>query len=1269
MKNVTILLQRREQNPSVTTKTPGYALVATLSILFILAFIALGLLSLSSVTVRASSLEIAQMEARANARLALVLAIGELQSQLGPDQRISAPAAILDGSPDSPEIDGVAHPHWTGVWDSWTAGTDPTGNDEKSEHRTIAVSAPKGMAPTYEEDRADHFRAWLISTRDREQARSIDAARNPLKAVTAPRGESLAVRLLGEGALGEEAEEDEFVGAPLVDLSTHQGRTGRFAWWVADESTKARLLRDSFESDEEMTKADLIARGMSAGSTGHDAIEALEDVTEAEQLKRIFTRSTLDLVATSKSAVRRTFHDVTPFSYGVFSDVREGGLKEDLNALLERPIAMQDQRDRFMLYKIGRQGDRVPLQDLAAYYQLYRTQVDYRGQKSRNRLARDVLQINNPDFTPGNTFKREYTNLYRMPVPVKIQFLLSYIGKQRTKRPSRTDPNQDRFKIHIGITPAVTLWNPYNIPLVLNHGPDRSTQIRFFNLPLAIKWKKRGASGNYQSRRPTSLAWLTNRDRYGAGVFRQGNSDRHTGFELFVAGNKPIVFQPGEVRVFSLKQSSGAGLIEDTNQYREVREVEAGWDPNVWIELPRSDRNNDAKHIEQEGNRGGRNDDGIGGALTFNSDDSIAFSVSAADNVDLANGAALQFFFRQSSVVKNGEGGSDDNKWMRRHFQMISRMHPKGPNGREGRAAMQFQRELMSQGFPDQKSEIEFPPISGDEIARQTRPFLLVSLTAGCEISHLNTSSAGGRRFVSRPFLHSSPIHACPFVDRSDHDSFYHHGWNWWVQDVNSVLEATVQVDANNQNSFYGGGYSAEFGTTHCIQQEVPITPIHSIGALSHARLGGYSLANNALGPGAGETQVSYSATTATGAGGLFPHVVQAIGNSYAHPYLQPDETVGEWERHYSQTMGAKKVPMVDHSYLANKALWDDYFFSSIAPHLVELYPRTDRQSAQKLAEAVFLEEKPLPNSRIVTFGDTTRSTLKDYFGKRNADLTRAQEISSHLMVEGPFNINSTSVDAWRALFSSLRRKEVATLPLEDSLTPRVPIEATTPEGVPVAAVSLPNGEGFEGSSPDPVEEEQWHSWRELTDLEIEELATAMVKQVKLRGPFLSLSEFINRRLEGSDLDLSLKGALQAALDDHNVSINEGFRSPERTFSREELGRLNPKFPEALEGPIAYGSSAYVDQADILRSLGGQLTPRGDTFVIRTYGDSLDASGKVQARAWCEAVVQRTPNYLHQSQEGDPSHRKQAELKSEINRRFGRSFRLVQFRWLKAEDV
>ena len=185
---------------------------------------------------------------------------------------------------------------------------------------------------------------------------------------------------------------------------------------------------------------------------------------------------------------------------------------------------------------------------------------------------------------------------------------------------------------------------------------------------------------------------------------------------------------------------------------------------------------------------------------------------------------------------------------------------------------------------------------------------------------------------------------------------------------------------------------------------------------------------------------------------------------------------------------------------------------------------------------------------------------------------------------------------------------------------------------------------------------------------EIDELAAAMVEQVKKRGPFLSLSEFINRRLDGGNEELALKGALQAALDDDSVSINAAFRTAQRSFDiggRQRNSGMTTAFTGALKGPIAYGSTPYIDQADILRHMGSVLTPRGDTFVIRTYGDSLDAQGKVAARVWCEAIVQRTPDYVDGR---DDAHLKTSDV-SQTNKTFGRQFQIIRFRWLNANEV
>src|SRR5688572_1032323 len=94
----------------------GFALLICLSLMVLLMVLAVGLLGLSTVSLRTSNHESDMMTARANARLALMLAIGDLQKELGPDQRITAPSGMLaSGEKDAP---GLAHGRLTGVWNA-----------------------------------------------------------------------------------------------------------------------------------------------------------------------------------------------------------------------------------------------------------------------------------------------------------------------------------------------------------------------------------------------------------------------------------------------------------------------------------------------------------------------------------------------------------------------------------------------------------------------------------------------------------------------------------------------------------------------------------------------------------------------------------------------------------------------------------------------------------------------------------------------------------------------------------------------------------------------------------------------------------------------------------------------------------------------------------------------------------------------------------------------------------------------------------------------
>lgn len=98
-------------------------------------------------------------------------------------------------------------------------------------------------------------------------------------------------------------------------------------------------------------------------------------------------------------------------------------------------------------------------------------------------------------------------------------------------------------------------------------------------------------------------------------------------------------------------------------------------------------------------------------------------------------------------------------------------------------------------------------------------------------------------------------------------------------------------------------------------------------------------------------------------------------------------------------------------------------------------------------------------------------------------------------------------------------------------------------QSYPVSRFTLPNAAGAKTDefTSDQTEflRKRWEGARSLTAKEIEELANKIVLEVRQRGPFLSLGEFVNRRLESGGN--GLKGALQDAID--QTSINDSFKT------------------------------------------------------------------------------------------------------------------------------
>jgi hypothetical protein len=193
--------------------------------------------------------------------------------------------------------------------------------------------------------------------------------------------------------------------------------------------------------------------------------------------------------------------------------------------------------------------------------------------------------------------------------------------------------------------------------------------------------------------------------------------------------------------------------------------------------------------------------------------------------------------------------------------------------------------------------------------------------------------------------------------------------------------------------------------------------------------------------------------------------------------------------------------------------------------------------------------------------------------------------------------------------------------------------------------------------NPIGTENNRWQGFRSLTDAQVADLATKIVRQIKERGPFLSLGEFVNRRIAYSSL--GLKGAIQTAIDD--TAVNQA-----ALYDTFDTGGYPPDGKANISpNNTGVGIPGYLTQADVLQSIAPVMTVRSDTFTIRGYGETKDASGKVLARAWCEAVVQRIPEFVDAD---NPAHTAIASL-NPTNRLFGRRFSIVSFRYLVPSEV
>ena len=161
-------------HPQAKLRQPGrrgFALVVSLSLMVLLTILALGSLSLSATSLRSSHSQDAQAQAYANARIAVTLALGQLQKYAGDDRRVTADAAI------SPQ---AAQPQLAGVYASWSPNfvSQPDKAFSGTQYTSAKTTGFKGWLASCPEPAAALAKNWAETAPDSSWVKLFSARQN-----------------------------------------------------------------------------------------------------------------------------------------------------------------------------------------------------------------------------------------------------------------------------------------------------------------------------------------------------------------------------------------------------------------------------------------------------------------------------------------------------------------------------------------------------------------------------------------------------------------------------------------------------------------------------------------------------------------------------------------------------------------------------------------------------------------------------------------------------------------------------------------------------------------------------------------------------------------------------------------------------------------------------------------------------------------------------------------------------------------------------------
>ncbi len=1142
----------------------------------LLTVLAVGLLTLSTVSLRASGQSDAIQMARANARMALIMAIGQLQKNAGPDQRITAPASMADQ--DTPS--GFA-----GAWKSWARGEEGQAYNSKKEK----------------------FLGWLTSSS--LGLSDFDPETPPH---VAPDAEGSAL-LLGEGTLKDRStdggQDDRMAVKPTLVEGTSMN--GRFAWATMDENMKSRV--NLSEEEDFPSPAREILHVGGPGTDGVQALEGLEDFeATTENVAKMVTSGSADLQL-GKGSYGKLTPDLTVWSASLMTNPVEGGLKRDLSSLFSRALSSQEKAIRIFNDAGFATGDGDPyLSNLASYHNLYDKIGDTIGgiRPDAAGIAASVPQ----GFEPAPYDSRSRTYLPKAqalkepilaPSVLRVDIIFSLITRDvHGGRAANLRAQGRPYMLHLMYLPVVTLHNPYNVPLSFD-----SVKLTFQDIPIGFQF--------LVDNQPVTHGLVPLNGLYNA-ADGASNTTKNFGITLKSAvGNatQPIRMLPGQTKLFGTPkvpptwkwadESPGAGLdgvaLFDWNLGRNFTSdfnmaptliapptTSCGFDVD-WLS-PRS-----MQTAAGVANGGGE------GLIALRGTEQVGvrfgpFAPTVANNS-----------FSILTEVKTG-GALKKVGALRVNYQSARRLE-------------EVLEEGTSLRFPNPRSFPETYPKRPDDPAvtvtslyqsnndpvssyQNPDPFVIFS------ISGKTTKES----FVpNRPFADGT---TAPMIAKVDFSANKDLAGDVPIEMIMMPIRGgsmAIEEIRGTQEGFFFGGHGRNNGMPRATFFEVPQVPMQSLAQLRHANLG---------------------------ATGFHPNVTYTIGESLASPLIGTDKVKSTWPSDNSE--------MLDKIWLTNAAMWDRYFFSTIAPQNSAAFGSQPKTVATVVDEFVSGDAKLL-NRRMTPLisGDPAESASA--LTSTNGWMVAA----AHMMEQGGFNVNSLSVDGWTSILSALRGADISTV---------AGIENTDDEVVPFPRVRRPSSGGIDGSAVDV--DLRWQGFRSLTEAQVKTLAENLVTEIRDRGPFLSLSEFVNRRLGGSSDDLALRGAVQAAI--MKSDLNDPIEMDGLELSASNMGNHKYVSANAAFGNNSVFAPGSISQGDIMSVIGSHVTVRGDTFAIRCYGDATDKKdGKILARAWCEAVVQRVPEFVDSTDSPDTI---TGDL-TEANAAFGRRFEIISFRWLAPDEV